>query len=61
MPHFLKKKQFVKFQFQGVFEIDKETGMTLTEIGEGFTVEDVIKATGCHLNIAPDLKQMRQA
>ena len=51
----------MKLQFQGVFEIDKETGMTLTEIGEGFTVEDVIKATGCHLNIAPDLRQMRQA
>ena len=46
--------------FQGVFEINKETGMTLTEIGEGFTVDDVIKATGCQLNISPDLKPMGQ-
>lgn len=45
----------------GVFEINKDTGMTLTEIGEGFTVDDVIKATGCELNISPDLKPMRQA
>merc|ERR1712083_361605 len=35
----------------GVFEVDKEKGMTLTEIGEGFSVEDVKAATGCELNI----------
>jgi 3-oxoacid CoA-transferase len=48
-------------KFQGVFEINKDTGMTLAEIGDGFTVDDVIKATGCQLNIAADLKPMRQA
>ena len=48
------------FHFQGVFEINKETGMTLTEIGDGFTVEDVIMATGCHLNISPNIVLMRQ-
>merc|ERR1712141_794360 len=45
----------------GVFEIDKEKGMTLTEIGEGFSVEDVKAATGCHLNISETLQNMRLA
>jgi acyl CoA:acetate/3-ketoacid CoA transferase beta subunit len=35
--------------------------MTLTEIGHGFTIDDVIKATGCQLVISPDLKPMKQA
>ena len=45
----------------GVFEIDKDAGMVMTEIGENFSVEDVQKATGCKLNISPDLKPMQQA
>ena len=44
---------------QGVFEIDKEKGMVLTEIGEGFTVEDVQAATGCKLIISENLINMR--
>ncbi len=44
----------------GVFEVGKD-GLTLSEIGEGFTVEDVKKATGCPLNIPKDLPPMRQA
>eukprot|EP00096_Caligus_rogercresseyi_P009454 TRINITY_DN3219_c0_g2_i1.p1 TRINITY_DN3219_c0_g2~~TRINITY_DN3219_c0_g2_i1.p1 ORF type:complete len:514 (-),score=116.42 TRINITY_DN3219_c0_g2_i1:490-2031(-) len=43
----------------GVFEVDGEKGMTLTEIAEGLTVEDVQKATGCELVISPDLIPMR--
>jgi len=43
----------------GVFEIDKEKGMVLTEIGEGFTVEDVQAATGCKLIISENLINMR--
>jgi acyl CoA:acetate/3-ketoacid CoA transferase beta subunit len=35
--------------------------MTLTEIAEGYSVEDVQKATGCKLNISSELKPMRQA
>ena len=45
----------------GVFEIDKDAGMVMTEIGENFSVEDVQKATGCKLNISSDLKPMQQA
>jgi 3-oxoacid CoA-transferase len=44
-----------------VFEIDAKNGMTLTEIGEGFTVDDVKAATGCQLNIADNLQKMRLA
>merc|ERR1712117_468257 len=43
----------------GVFEIDKEKGMVLTEIGDGFTVEDVQAATGCKLIISENLCNMR--
>ena len=42
-----------------IFEIDKDKGMTLSEIGEGFTVEDVKAATGCQLNIKENLQPMR--
>jgi len=45
----------------GVFEIDKDKGMVLTEIGEGFTVEDVQNATGCKLIISENLVNMRLA
>ena len=49
---------FVTDLFQGVFEIDKMKGLTMVEIAEGLTVNDVIKATGCKLIISPDLKPM---
>ena len=44
-----------------MFEIDKEKGMTLTEIGEDFSIEDVKAATGCELNIPENLPKMRLA
>lgn len=36
-----------------VFEVDVEKGLTLTEVAEGYTTEDIIKCTGCaiHVNI----------
>jgi acyl CoA:acetate/3-ketoacid CoA transferase len=33
-------------------------GLTMVEIAEGLTVNDVIKATGCKLLISPDLRPM---
>jgi len=45
----------------GVFDIDKDKGMILSEIGEGFSVEDVKKATGCDLLISENLQNMRLA
>lgn len=46
---------------QGVFEVDKESGLTLIEIAEDVQIEDIIGSTGCEFNIAEDLKPMRQA
>lgn len=46
----------------GVIECDKtgKKGLTLTEIAEGYSVEDVKAATGAPLIIADDLKPMAQ-
>lgn len=44
----------------GVFNVDKEEGLTLTEIADGIGVEDIIAATGCEFGVSPDLKPMVQ-
>ena len=36
---------------QGVFTVDFEKGLTLTEIGEGVSVEDVKAATKCNFKV----------
>lgn len=36
---------------QAVFKVDKEAGLTLLEIGEGATVEDIINSTGCEFKV----------
>ncbi|RVE51158.1 hypothetical protein evm_004123 [Chilo suppressalis] len=41
-----------------VFEVDKESGLTLTEIADGLTVEDIIVSTGCEFNVSPKLKKI---
>jgi 3-oxoacid CoA-transferase len=43
-----------------VFNVDKEEGLTLTEIAEGVGVEDIIATTGCEFEVSPDLKPMVQ-
>jgi 3-oxoacid CoA-transferase len=43
-----------------VFNVDKEEGLTLTEIADGVRVEDVIAATECIFAVSPDLKPMIQ-
>jgi 3-oxoacid CoA-transferase len=48
------------FLLQGVFNVDKEVGLTLTEIADGIGVEDIIAATGCEFGVSPDLKPMVQ-
>jgi len=45
---------------KGVFTVDKEEGLTLTEIADGIGVEDIIAATGCEFEVLPDLKPMVQ-
>ncbi|XP_063697389.1 succinyl-CoA:3-ketoacid coenzyme A transferase 1, mitochondrial [Culicoides brevitarsis] len=44
-----------------VFTVDKESGLTLTELAEGVTVEDVVTSTGVEFQVAEDVKPMGQA
>lgn len=39
------------FDVQGVFTVDFEKGLTLTEIGEGISVEDIRAATKCNFKV----------
>jgi len=34
-----------------VFEVDPEKGLTLTEVAEGYTPDDIVKHTGCSINV----------
>ena len=46
---------------KGVFKVCKDgSGLTMTEIAEGETVESVAKVTGCDFKVADDLKPMGQ-
>ncbi|CAD7946324.1 unnamed protein product [Amoebophrya sp. A25] len=45
----------------GVIEIDKQKGLLLTELAPGYSAEDVKASTGAPLNIADDIKEMRQS
>lgn len=44
-----------------VFDVDQKTGLTLIEIAEGITVDDVKAATGAPFQVADNLIPMRQA
>ncbi|KAF6017505.1 OXCT1 [Bugula neritina] len=45
----------------GVFEVDKEKGLILTEIADGVEVEEVVLRTGSDFEVSPDLKPMGSA
>ena len=38
---------------QAVFDVDKETGLTLVEVWEGLTPEDIQACTGTHFKVSP--------
>lgn len=42
----------------GVFDFDRPEGITLVEIGENFTLDQVLESVDCKLNVASDLKKM---
>uniref|UniRef100_A0A7E4ZS85 Succinyl-CoA:3-ketoacid-coenzyme A transferase n=1 Tax=Panagrellus redivivus TaxID=6233 RepID=A0A7E4ZS85_PANRE len=44
-----------------VFDVDPTAGLTLIEVREDLTVEDIVANTGCQFKISPDLKPMAQA
>ncbi|VVC96299.1 unnamed protein product [Leptidea sinapis] len=41
-----------------VFQVDKEKGLTLTELAEGVKVEDIVASVGCEFDVSPELKPM---
>ncbi|XP_068952330.1 succinyl-CoA:3-ketoacid coenzyme A transferase 1, mitochondrial [Petaurus breviceps papuanus] len=45
---------------KAVFDVDKEKGLTLVEIWEGLTVDDIKKSTGCDFAVSPKLMPMKQ-
>jgi len=45
----------------GVFDIQKGKGMTMIEIAEGLTVDDVKAATECDFHVSPNLTKMKAA
>ncbi|KAL9701043.1 hypothetical protein quinque_004484 [Culex quinquefasciatus] len=45
---------------KAVFNVDRERGLTLAEIADGVTVEEIITSTGCNFEVSPDLKPMGQ-
>ncbi|XP_037932506.1 succinyl-CoA:3-ketoacid-coenzyme A transferase, mitochondrial [Teleopsis dalmanni] len=46
---------------KAVFEVEKGVGLTLIEVAEGYTVDDVIACTGAKFKVSPNLKKMTQA
>jgi len=45
----------------GVFSVDREKGLTLIEIANGVSLQDVVDATSCVFEVSPELKPMQQA
>ncbi|XP_071036379.1 succinyl-CoA:3-ketoacid coenzyme A transferase 1, mitochondrial [Parasteatoda tepidariorum] len=45
---------------KGVFDVDKEKGLTLIEIADGVSIEDILSSTDCQFEISPELKPMGQ-
>ncbi|CAF3856615.1 unnamed protein product [Rotaria sp. Silwood1] len=43
-----------------VFQVDPEKGLTLIEIADGYTTDDIMKSTGCPINISDKVKPMQQ-
>ncbi|GAB6032759.1 Succinyl-CoA:3-ketoacid coenzyme A transferase 1, mitochondrial [Chamberlinius hualienensis] len=43
-----------------VFKVDNERGLTLIELADGVTVEDIVNSTGCEFKLAEDVKPMGQ-
>lgn len=43
-----------------MFNVDKENGLTLVEIADGVSMEDIVSSTGCLFAVSDDLKPMGQ-
>ena len=42
---------------QGVFDVDKKNGLTLIELWEGLTVDDIRKSTGCDFAVSASVSR----
>ncbi|XP_019484854.1 PREDICTED: succinyl-CoA:3-ketoacid coenzyme A transferase 1, mitochondrial [Hipposideros armiger] len=45
---------------KAVFDVDNKKGLTLIELWEGLTVDDIKKSTGCDFAVSPKLMPMQQ-
>ncbi|XP_023216487.1 succinyl-CoA:3-ketoacid coenzyme A transferase 1, mitochondrial-like [Centruroides sculpturatus] len=45
---------------KGVFEVDKEKGLTLVEIADGVEIQDIVNNTACQFSVSESLKPMGQ-
>ncbi|XP_039698518.1 succinyl-CoA:3-ketoacid coenzyme A transferase 1, mitochondrial [Pteropus medius] len=45
---------------KAVFDVDSKKGLTLIELWEGLTVDDIKKCTGCDFAVSPKLMPMQQ-
>ncbi|XP_034481244.1 succinyl-CoA:3-ketoacid-coenzyme A transferase, mitochondrial [Drosophila innubila] len=45
---------------KAVFQVEKGVGLTLIEVAEGYTVDDIIACTGAKFNVSPNVIKMRQ-
>ncbi|XP_061402707.1 succinyl-CoA:3-ketoacid-coenzyme A transferase, mitochondrial [Musca vetustissima] len=45
---------------KAVFEVEKGVGLTLTEVAEGLTVDDIIACTDAKFKVSPNVKKMSQ-
>ncbi|XP_053434998.1 succinyl-CoA:3-ketoacid coenzyme A transferase 1, mitochondrial-like [Nycticebus coucang] len=45
---------------KAVFDMDKKKGLTLIELWEGLTVEDIQRSKGCDFAVSPELMPMKQ-
>jgi 3-oxoacid CoA-transferase len=50
----------MKLNFQCVFDVDPENGLTLTEIADGVEIVDIVQSTVCEFVKADNLKIMGQ-
>lgn len=41
--------------------MDAEKGLTLTELAEGVTLQEIVDGTGCEFAVVDELKPMRQS
>jgi len=45
---------------KAVFQVEKGVGLTLIEVAEGYTVDDIIACTGAKFTVSPNVIKMRQ-